>query len=158
VEECTYFWGVNTSWGINTAESKRPLNQEDNQAPQPTARQYNFWLHFFHEKRKKKFIPFSWKLGDFILGNMNKINEFSNHFHNLNLKYVEKIKGFDPSGIFVEHMLAVVFRNSFVHTVLSEEEDDNLSAPTHNVGDLETVLSTNKFYKHKGKGPSEKSA
>jgi hypothetical protein len=34
VEECTYFWGVNTSWGINTAESKRPLNQEDNQAPQ----------------------------------------------------------------------------------------------------------------------------
>jgi hypothetical protein len=38
VEECTYFWGVNTSWGINTAESKRPLNQEDNQAPQPTTR------------------------------------------------------------------------------------------------------------------------
>jgi hypothetical protein len=36
VEECTYFWGVNTSWGINTVESKRPLNQEDNQAPQPT--------------------------------------------------------------------------------------------------------------------------
>jgi hypothetical protein len=35
VEECTYFWGVNTSWGINTAESKRPINQEDNQAPQP---------------------------------------------------------------------------------------------------------------------------
>jgi hypothetical protein len=36
VEECTYFWGVNTSWGINTDESKGPLNQEDNQAPQPT--------------------------------------------------------------------------------------------------------------------------
>jgi hypothetical protein len=36
IEECTYFWGVNTSWGINTTESKRPLNQEDNQAPQPT--------------------------------------------------------------------------------------------------------------------------
>jgi hypothetical protein len=31
-----YFWGVKTSWGINTAENKRPLNQEDNQAPQPT--------------------------------------------------------------------------------------------------------------------------
>jgi hypothetical protein len=36
MEECTYFWGVNTSWGINTTKSKRPLNQEDNQAPQPT--------------------------------------------------------------------------------------------------------------------------
>jgi hypothetical protein len=33
VEECTYFWAINTSWGINTAESKRPLNQENNQAP-----------------------------------------------------------------------------------------------------------------------------
>jgi hypothetical protein len=39
MEECTYFWGVNTSWGINTAESKRPLNQEDNQAEQPTISQ-----------------------------------------------------------------------------------------------------------------------
>jgi hypothetical protein len=38
VEECTYFWGVNTSWGINMAESKRPINQEDNQAPQPTGK------------------------------------------------------------------------------------------------------------------------
>jgi hypothetical protein len=36
MEECTYFWGVNTSWGINMVESKRPLNREDNQAPQPT--------------------------------------------------------------------------------------------------------------------------
>jgi hypothetical protein len=36
MEECTYLWGVNTSWGINMTESKRPLNQEDNQAPQPT--------------------------------------------------------------------------------------------------------------------------
>jgi len=37
VEECTYFWGVNTSWVIDTAErKKRPLHQEDNKAPQPT--------------------------------------------------------------------------------------------------------------------------
>ena len=26
VEECTYFWGVNTSWGIDMAESKGPLH------------------------------------------------------------------------------------------------------------------------------------
>jgi hypothetical protein len=36
MEECTFFWAVKTSWGINTDENKRPLNQEDNQAPQPT--------------------------------------------------------------------------------------------------------------------------
>jgi hypothetical protein len=28
--------------------------------------------------------------------NINKIDEFANHFNNVNLKYVEKIKGFDP--------------------------------------------------------------
>jgi hypothetical protein len=44
MEECTYFWGVNTSWGINTAESKIPLNQEDNQAPQPT--QWSRLIHY----------------------------------------------------------------------------------------------------------------
>jgi hypothetical protein len=36
MDECTDFWGVNTSWVINTAENKIPLNREDNKAPQPT--------------------------------------------------------------------------------------------------------------------------
>jgi hypothetical protein len=97
------------------------------------------------------------KIGYFILKSINKIDDFVNHFHNVNLKYVEKIKGFDPNKIFVEHMLSVAFNNSFIHTILSEEEDNNLGAPTHNVGDLEIVLNTNVFYKQKGKGPSEKS-
>jgi hypothetical protein len=122
------------------------------------ARQYNFWLHFFHEKRKKQFIPLPWKIGDFIFKNINKINEFVNHFHNVNLKYVENIKGFETNKIFVEHMLAVRFNNSFIHTILSEEKDNNLGALSHNVDDLEAILSTNEFYKQKGKGPSEKSA
>jgi hypothetical protein len=121
------------------------------------ARQYNLWLHIFHEKRKNQFIPFPWKIGDFVFININKIDEFANHFHNLNLKYAEKIKGFEPNKFFVEHILAVGFNNSFVHTVLSEEEDNNLGAPTHNAGDLELILNTNEFYKKKGKGPNEKS-
>jgi hypothetical protein len=61
------------------------------------------------------------------------------------MKYVENINGFDPNGIFMEHMLAVGFNNSFIHIVLSEEEDNKLGAPSHNVGDLETILSNNKF-------------
>jgi hypothetical protein len=115
-------------------------------------------LHFFHEKRKNQFIPLPWQNGDFIFKNINKIDGFSNHFHNLNLKYDENIKGFDPNEIFVEHILVVGFNISFIHIVLSEAEDNNLGAPAHNVGDLEIVLSTNEFYKKKGKGPSEKGA
>jgi hypothetical protein len=99
-----------------------------------------------------------WKIGDFIFRNINKINEFANHFNNVNLKYVEKIKGFDPIQIFVEHMLSVGFNISFIHTILNEEEYNNQGTHVHNVGDLETILSTNEFYKKKGKGPSEKRA
>jgi hypothetical protein len=90
-----------------------------------------------------------WEIGDFIFKNINKINEFSNHFHILNLKYAKNIKGFDPNRIFVEHMIPVGFNNSFLHIVLNEEEDNNLGTPTHNVGELETIISTNEFYKHK---------
>jgi hypothetical protein len=90
------------------------------------ARQYNFWLHFFHEKRKKQFIPLPWKIGDFMFRNINKIDEFANHFNNVNLKYVEKIKGFDPNKIFVEHMLYMML-------------------------DLETLLNTNDFYSKREK-------
>jgi hypothetical protein len=114
-------------------------------------------MHFFHKKRKKKFIPFPWKIGYFIFRNINKIDEFVNHFKNVNLKYDEKIKGFDPKKIFVEHMLLVGFNNSFIHTILHEEEDNNQGSLVHNDGDLEMVLSTNEFYKKKGKGPNEKS-
>jgi hypothetical protein len=77
-------------------------------------RKYNFWLHFFHEERKNQFIHSPWNIGDIMLRNINKIDEFANHFNNVNLKYVEKIKGFDPKRIFVEHMLSVGLSNSFI--------------------------------------------
>jgi hypothetical protein len=77
-----------------------PCHVSDKMFITEVARQYNLWLHFFHEKRKKQFIPLPWKIGDFIFRNINKIDEFANHFHNLNLKYVEKIKGFDPNRNF----------------------------------------------------------
>jgi hypothetical protein len=38
-----------------------------------------------------------------------------------------------------------------------EEEGNNQITNVHDVGDLETLLNTNDFYKQKGKGPSEKS-
>ena len=91
--------------------------------------------------------------------NINKIDEFVNHFNNVNLKYAEKIKGFDPNKIFIENMLSMGFSNSFIHTILNEEEEgNNQSTHVHNVGGLETLLSTNDFYKKKGKIPSERSA
>jgi hypothetical protein len=112
-------------------------------------RKYNFWLHFFHEKQKKQFIHFPWKVGDFVFKSMKKIVKFENYFQISNLKYAENIKGFDPNGIFVEHMLIVGSTNSFIHTVLGEEEDNQLGNPTHTTSDLETILSTNELYRNR---------
>jgi hypothetical protein len=83
-------------------------------------RQYNKWLHIFHEKRKKQLLPPPWKIGEFVLRNINKIDEFANHSNNVSLRYAERIKGFDSNKIFVGHMLLVGFSNSFIQTVLSE--------------------------------------
>jgi hypothetical protein len=96
-------------------------------------------------------IPFPWKVGDFVFRNMKKIDEFINHVHNLNLKYDEKIRGYEPNGIFLEHMLVVGFSSSFIHIVQVEEQDNNLVNPTHASRDLETVLSANELYKHREK-------
>jgi hypothetical protein len=119
-------------------------------------RQCNYWLHFFHEKRKKQFIPLPWKIGDFIFRNMNKINEFAGHFHSLNLKYVERVKGFDPGGIFLEHILVVGFNNSFINSILNEDEDNFSGSISRETGDLETILNTNESYKQRVKGKGEK--
>jgi hypothetical protein len=77
----------------------------------------------------------------------------------VSLKYVENIKGFDLNKIFVGHMLYVGFNSSFIQTILNEEEEEGNNQITlvHDVGDLETLLTNNDFYKQKGKGPSEKS-
>jgi hypothetical protein len=89
---------------------------------------------------------------------MNKIDEFAGHFHGLNLRYVERVKEFDPSGIFVEHLLAIGFNNSFINAILNEDGDNDLGTPARGTGDLETILNTNESYKQKGKGPREKIA
>jgi hypothetical protein len=89
---------------------------------------------------------------------MNTIDEFMVHFHSLNLKYVEKVKGFDPNGIFVEHLLAVGFNNYFINANLNEDGDNASCTPAHDTGDLETILNTNESYKNRGKGSGEKSA
>jgi hypothetical protein len=114
-------------------------------------------LYLFHEKRKKQFIPLPWKVGDFVLRNVNKIDEFAGHFNNLNLKYAERIRGFDPNGIFLEHLLVVGFNNYFIQTRMNEDRDNDDNTPASDADDLETLQSTIKLYRQQGKGPSEKS-
>jgi hypothetical protein len=91
------------------------------------ARQYNYWLHLFQEKRKKQFIPLPWKVGDFVLKNVNKIDEIAAHFSNLNLRYAEILRGFDPNNFFLQHLQTLGFNNSFFkkHLLENGDTDDN---------------------------------
>jgi hypothetical protein len=88
---------------------------------------------------------------------MNNIDEFASHFHNLNLRYVERVKGFDPREIFLEHLLAVGFNNYFINVILNEDGDSDSGTPTHDTSNLEMILNTNESYEQKVKGPCEKS-
>ena len=67
--------------------------------------------------------PFPWKVGDFMCRNINKIDEFVAHFKKLNLTYAERLKGFNPNGIFGEHLLGVGFNTSFIHRHLTQDRD-----------------------------------
>jgi hypothetical protein len=76
-----------------------------------------------------------------VCRNVNKIDEFSGHFKNLNLTYAERLKGFDPDGIFREHLLAVGFSSSFIHRHLTEDRDSDDNNPASGDCDGETFQS-----------------
>jgi hypothetical protein len=82
-----------------------------------------------------------------VLRNVNKIDEFTAHFNNLNLRYAERLRGFDPNGIFLEHLLAVGFNNSFFQRRLRENRDNEDNTPASDTDDLETLQSTTELYK-----------
>jgi hypothetical protein len=82
-----------------------------------------------------------------VLRNFNKIDEFAGHFNILNLRYAERLRGFDPNGIFLEHLLAVGFNNYFIQTRLKEDIDNDDNTPASDADDLETLQRTTELYK-----------
>jgi hypothetical protein len=145
-------------FGSKVNPSFLPCHISDTMFLAQIARKYSYWLHFFHENRKKQFMTLPWKVEGFILRNLNKIDEFEGHFHSLNLKYVEKLKGFNPNGIFVKHLLVVGFNNYFINIILNEDKDNASGSPSHETSDMETILITNGLYKKKQEIMGEKSA
>jgi hypothetical protein len=68
-------------------------------------KQYRLWAHFFHERRKNKFIPLPWKIGDIVWENVANIDEYARQFDLFDLKMEKEIKGFDPNQLFMKHMI-----------------------------------------------------
>jgi hypothetical protein len=71
------------------------------------ARQYKFWFYIFYEKRKRQFIPLSWKVGEILLRGISKIDEYASYFDQFDMIFAEQIKGFDPDHLFYNHIISV---------------------------------------------------
>jgi hypothetical protein len=98
-----------------------------------------------------------WKVGDFVLKNVNKIDEFATHFNNLNLIYDETLRGFDPNNFFLQHLQTLGFENSSFKKHMTKKLDTGNNAHASDVSDLDTLQSTTELYKKQGKLPGEKS-
>ena len=83
-----------------------------------------------------------WKVGDFVLKNVNKIDEFAAHSSNFNLRYAEILRGFDPNKCFLQHLQTLGFNNSFFKKHLTKNRDTDDNAPISDVDDLETLQRT----------------
>jgi hypothetical protein len=118
-------------------------------------RQYNYWFHLFQRKKKKQFIPMPWKIGELVLKNVNKFDDFATHFSISNPRYAEHIKGFNPYDIFRQHLHSLGLDDCFVNKHLPKNKDSH--GPTSDACDVETVQSCTKLYTQQGKDPSDKS-
>ena len=110
------------------------------------ARQYIYWFHLFQRKKKKQFIPLPWKIGEFVLKNVNKIDDFASHFSISNLRYAEDIRGFDPYDIFRQHLQTLGLSDCFVNKHLPKNRDSGDNGPASDTDDIETVKSYTKLY------------
>jgi hypothetical protein len=108
-------------------------------------------------KKKNQFIPLPWKVGEFVLKNVNKIDEFAVHSSISNLEYAKIIRGFDPYNIFRQHLQTLGLGDWFFKKHLPENRDSADNAPASDANDLDAVQSYTKLYTQQGKGPTDKS-
>jgi hypothetical protein len=100
------------------------------------ARQYNYLFHLFQRKKKKQFIPLPWKIGEFMLKNVKKIDDFTAHSSISNLRYDEDIKGFKPYDIFRQHLKTLGLNDCFVNKHLPKNRDSGDNGPTSNADEV----------------------
>jgi hypothetical protein len=108
------------------------------------AHQYSYWFHLFQRMKKKQFIPMPWKIGEFMLKNVNKFDDFTTHFIISNLKYAEHIKGFGSYDIFRQHLHSLGLGDCFLNKHLPKNRDSH--GPASDVDDVETVQSCTRLY------------
>jgi hypothetical protein len=98
-----------------------------------------------------------WKVGEFVLKNINKIDNFAAHSSISNLRYAKIIRGFDPYNIFRQHLQTLGLNDCFLNKHLPKNIDNGNNDPASDVDDVDTMQSCTKLYTQQGKGPSDNS-
>jgi hypothetical protein len=72
-----------------------------------------------------------WEIREILLRGISKIDEFVVRMDQYNLKFVQDIKAFIQTHIFIDHMTFFGFSNALTKTfVFGEEEGDSQDPPT----------------------------
>jgi hypothetical protein len=79
------------------------------------------------------------------------------------MRFVEEIKGFDPDHLFYNHMVSFGLNPSLINTLIYGEEEGDIHDPNvqevdKNLCNIETIISTTKPHKARGKPSNEKSS
>jgi hypothetical protein len=116
-----------------------PCHITDKMFVTEVALQYSYWFHLFQRKKKKQFIPLPWKIEEFVLKDVNKIDDFARHSSISNLRYVEDIRGFDPYDIFRQHLQTLDLDDCFVNKHLPQNKDSGDNDPTSDADEVESA-------------------
>jgi hypothetical protein len=76
-------------------------------------RQYKTWCITFDRKRKRQFISFPFQVGDTRVKNLAHLKEVSEILSAFDLKEAEPLSGFDPQGLFSQHLKSIRYSNLF---------------------------------------------
>jgi hypothetical protein len=119
-------------------------------------KQYKTWANFFHDKRKKQFIPLQWKIGNFTVKHITHLSELVGHHEQLGLKQAKLVKGFDRHNKFTPHMEFVGYSSHFIKIEQFQEGGrDNLDL--HEIdayqvsNDIGEINCTNEVHRQHGK-------
>jgi hypothetical protein len=98
-------------------------------------KQYKYWVNFFNEKRKKKFISLPWKVVEMYVNIISHLYEYTTQFDQFNLKEVQEIHGFDRKDFLLAQTFSIGYRSSFSKSMqLGEGRGDNQNSPESYLG------------------------
>jgi hypothetical protein len=79
---------------------------------------------FFDKKRKRQFISMPFNVANVTIRSLSHLNKVFEMLNAFNLKEVEPLKGFDPEGLFYDHLASMRYNNIFIRIAKGIDDND----------------------------------